>query len=168
MILNDGDVLKHIQNLITGKQPDEDTKTNPNERYPINATTSDDLPDEFHDNPETISRTFPHMFPFGVTKTNIGGTAAIKGRVMEQLLKFYDNRFSTNPEFIFQMSDILKRHQVASKLSRRFKGNDTMAIKLQELLNTDDFDLRLKAAIKNPSTRLSQQLFNKLTVLTRV
>ena len=54
---------------------------------------------DYNANPELLSKSFPTLFPLGVTEKDLGSSGPLSAVQRKTLLLFYDRRFATNLNF---------------------------------------------------------------------
>jgi hypothetical protein len=95
-------------------------------------------------------------------------SAALSQRLVEHLLNQYDNRFATNPHFLFSIFNQIQRHAAARNVSFRVKSNSRAMTTFAELMSDPNFPQRLEDATRNPDSLSAKKLLNIVLDVTRI
>ena len=125
------------------------------------------LPDEFRNFPKITALSFPDKFPIPVTSDTFMGTSMMNISVRQHLLNYYDGRFC-DVDMIFWWYSVLSRHCTVRNAASFFKKNTNARYKFEELLNDEDLQERLVAAVQDNSTPDAKKLNKEFTNLINV
>eukprot|EP00760_Papus_ankaliazontas_P012033 PhM_4_TR15175/c1_g1_i1/m.66982 len=81
--------------------------------------------------------------------------------VHRKMVLWYDGRFG-HPQFSFAMYDQIQRHAICAGVSLRFKSKQAEAEKFLEMVNSEDFQRKLRSAQENPDSSDSRYVRCKL------
>lgn len=136
-----------------------DTKT-------VKSILDNDPINEFTHMPQILSGAFPHEFPFGVSKDDLGGPASLKKRVLRRLTRVYDGRVSHNYHLLVYLGNMILRHKSVGATSARVEVDCSQP--LVNYLNRPDFDATSKAIAKNPDGEEARALVKKVSPWVRL
>ena len=136
-----------------------DTKT-------IKSILENDPINEFTHMPQILSGAFPHEFPFGVSKDDLGVPASLKKRVLRRLTRVYDGRVSHNYHLLVYLGNMILRHKSVGATSARVEVDCSQS--LVNYLNQPDFDATSKAIAKNPDGVEARALVKKVAPWVRL
>ena len=135
----------------------------------INASYNIDnkLYNEYLENHILLSRAFPYIFPFGLSKTI--GTATIAQRVRKTWCLFYDQRIAKEHDLLFLIFDQIKRHTVNRNVNFRINKDEKHKELLFKLLNETRLPDDIKNLKDNPNSdqaKLIKNVLNPLITIT--
>ena len=116
------------------------------------------LINEYENNPELIGGAFATLLPLGFTKDDIEKGGTIPTKLIRTWLLSHDRRFAEHHSFNHFIFNQKIRHDTNAKVSMRVKGNDKRTRKLIKLVNEDDFQERLRIAVKDPLGQEARQI----------
>ena len=116
------------------------------------------LINEYENNPELIGGAFATLLPLGFTKDDIEKGGTIPTKLIRTWLLSHDRRFAEHHSFNHFIFNQKIRHETNAKVSMRVKGNDKRTRKLIKLVNEDDFQERLRIAVKDPLGQEARQI----------
>ena len=124
------------------------------------------LLNEYSENPEMLSKSFPTLFPLGLTAEDLGGSGPLSTIQRRTLLLFYDRRFAENHNFIFHQLNQEMRRQTNKEVSIRVNRGDTRTADLMEIVNQKEFLQDLKTAVLDPNSEEARSI-KKIYIATR-
>jgi len=147
------------QALTTNSRPPDGSEVLPIRvaEFPVN---------EFESNETVFLGAFGSLFFLGEGIPQ--NSAALSQRLVEHLLNQYDNRFSTNPHFLFSIFNQIQRHAAARNVSFRVKNNSRAMTTFAELMSDPNFPQRLEDATRNPDSVPAKKLLNTVLDVTRI
>ena len=143
----------------------DDTKS-VNEK--LNIQIHRTLLNEYTENPEILSKSFPTLFPHGLTAEQLGGTGPMSEIQRKTLLLFYDRRFATNHNFIFHHFNQEMRRQTNKEVSIRVNRGDSRTVELMEIVNQEGFVNDLQTAILDPNSEEARRIKKNILPLVKI
>jgi hypothetical protein len=102
--------------------------------------------------------TFPSLFVLGTGLPK----KPLNTNSMNHLLKFYDQRFATDMEFIFYLFNVKMRHEAIMKTSLYIKSNPQAIQAISEFLADPEMITKLRKAKDNPKSKEAMKLVSLL------
>lgn len=91
-----------------------------------------------------------YLFPLGPDTKVFGGSKSVSKSLMQRMLRFYDQRFAQDTNFLWYMFSQEMRHD-ASREAAKFKSSAQMK-RFEEIINATGFKQRLQYAIDHPES----------------
>jgi len=126
------------------------------ERDPLN---------DYEKGDETIAKAAPDVFMFGTAYGNKGPN--LNQYEMEHLIMQYTARTGSNRPLLFQLFESDRRQSVIRGMHAKVCSNQKEFEQFANEFNSDEFQAKLRDAVKNPKGRAAKYVMNKLVpVLT--
>jgi hypothetical protein len=108
------------------------------------------LRNEFRELDRIIYDGFRCLYPLGHDTKVFGGCKSVRKSAMQRMLRFYDQRFAHNTNFLFYMFSQEMRHDACREVAK-VKSSARME-RFREIINEATFERRLEYAIKHPES----------------
>lgn len=125
---------------------------------PVRFSMSADPVNEFSENDVLLIGAFPHLFFLGrkpPTKSSLSGV------YRQRLLRFHDQRFSTNHSLLFLLFNQLQRHTALRKIAAKVKSTPEAIQSFYDATEVPGFDQSLKNAFAHPESRDTEKLLRR-------
>ena len=116
----------------------------------IKVRLSNTLMNEFQELDRIIYDGFHCLFPLGHDINVFGGCKSVRKSAMQRMLRFYDQRFAHNTNFLFYMFSQEMRHDACREVAK-VKSSAKMG-RFREIINEATFERRLQYAIDHPES----------------
>ena len=123
---------------------------------------------EYRENHVLLSKSFPTLFPLGITEKDLRGCGPMSTIQRKTLLLFYDRRFATNQNFIFHHFNQEMRRQTNNRVSLRVKRADQKTEQLMDMVNREDFREMLNHAVSNPNSDQAKNIKRNVLPLLKI
>ena len=113
---------------------------------------------------------FPHLFLLGrgLPKARESGKTTVTDTLAEKYLLQKDNRFARDHPFIFHLFNMKMRHEVSLNVKLRTDQSPDSIQAFEDLMNNEDFQEELRAAARDPKSKKSEEVFEKLLKYIRL
>ena len=131
----------------------------------IRIGLSDTLRNEFQELDEIIYDGFHYLLPLDHDTKVFGGRKSVRKSAMQRMLRFYDQRFAHNTNFLFYMFSQEMRHDACLEVAK-VKDSQCMQ-EFRKIINEATFQQELQYAIDHPkSTQAKDTTRTKRAVIT--
>ena len=159
--------MKTVLRQIQRKLPVVDVETDETVDTKFNKTLHPDLINDYSENCVLLSIGFPHLFPFGITKKEMG-TGTVAELMRETWLLFYDQRFAEDADFIFFLFDQIQRHANNKAVSYKIKYGGEREDKFVDIVNDEKFLQSLGEALSDPKSSAMKNIKSTISPLVRI
>ena len=145
--------LMWIKELVNAKDIEEGGEDEGEEEegdMEIKVRLSNTLRNEFTELDRIIYDGFHCLFPLGHDTKVFGGCKSVRKSAMQRMLRFYDQRFAHNTNFLFYMFSQEMRHDACREVAK-VKSCARMG-RFREIINEATFERLLQYAIDHPES----------------